>query len=847
MSAPQPYTHAKFEKGETNVIRLLRIDSGDPQDRIRCSLFNAKFDDELGCVASSLSPQDDQPPQKSYDAVSWAWGEQERDAEIEIRDDQGKRWTFGVPQKLEAGLKALRHSTEARVVWIDFICINQTDVYEKSHQVPLMDKIYSLADSVCVWLGPDSEDAGQVERAFKLVDWLLEDMDYEKTIDNLEAAKFAADHLKALSSLMRRDWFSRRWVIQEVALAKKATIFCGNQKMDWNKFARAIELFVMGENKTRRADHAMMRDEYHTQYWSNVSGLGAARLVEVTSKLFRQPVRAEGKPEPLMSLEQTVCQLESFQTSKSHDTIYAYLAIAKDAVPVAHYDTADEDIKPSIEKRVAKSLQEKQLAKRFFVDYKKPYGEVCRQFVEFAIQQNPDRQTALNVLCRPWAYEADDVTNPAHDPSLPNWATSLASARFEMNNNLKDGVGLYRRNGDPLVGVPSPGHYKAAGERIVNEKVLRFLTSYVPDTNKEAGEGEQKRKTIHSLIVSGFVLDEIEIVKDKILTTALIPEEWLWLGGWNKNVIEPPDEFWRTLVADRGPNGTNCPLFYPAACSKALSMSQSVRNLEINTIITHREHYKSAVADFCRRVEEVVVNRKLIKTKREKCLGLVSGRAKSRYSHTHGTNDTNDNNDTTSIRQGDLICILHGCSVPVVLRKVKKPAAELDQVEQWAGRTITRWWRTYKPSGGHEAQDNERMPQQSQQANTKKRGLEIESDDISGDRLARAKQMEQWGARTIKRWWRIHKSKRNHAPDDGVAPQQASNKRLKLESDDISTDAQDISSITPFEIQETQDDGEMLRQASTKKRNFESGHILRGRLAYFSIDSSGDEGLIRIQ
>src|SRR2546423_5933526 len=62
----------------------------------------------------------------------------------------------------------------------------------------------------------------------------------------------SSDKWRALLELMQRDWFSRRWVIQEVTLAKKAIIHCGKAKLAWTKFAIAVELFVEVETATHR-------------------------------------------------------------------------------------------------------------------------------------------------------------------------------------------------------------------------------------------------------------------------------------------------------------------------------------------------------------------------------------------------------------------------------------------------------------------------------------------------------------------------------------------------------------------------------------------------------------------
>ncbi|KAK0624381.1 heterokaryon incompatibility protein-domain-containing protein, partial [Immersiella caudata] len=45
-----------------------------------------------------------------------------------------------------------RNTDGSITLWIDSICINQSDKTEKDSQIPLMNDIYSGARSVCVWL-----------------------------------------------------------------------------------------------------------------------------------------------------------------------------------------------------------------------------------------------------------------------------------------------------------------------------------------------------------------------------------------------------------------------------------------------------------------------------------------------------------------------------------------------------------------------------------------------------------------------------------------------------------------------------------------------------------------------
>jgi 8-oxo-dGTP pyrophosphatase MutT (NUDIX family) len=166
-----------------------------------------------------------------------------------------------------------------------------------------------------------------------------------------------------------------------------------------------------------------------------------------------------------------------------------------------------------------------------------------------------------------------------------------------------------------------------------------------------------KRKDFYSLYVEGFVLDKVGKVEEAS-RAGYIPFKWLAPGGWLKMSEPPPEEFWRTLVADRGPNGRNAPSFYTRACHE--SFKRTIWGEPVNTRQLIDEGRCTIVAEFLRRVQAVIWNRLLMRTGKGR-LGLV--------------------HETT--KEGDLICILYGCSVPVVLRKFDKTDAQIkeEQVE----------------------------------------------------------------------------------------------------------------------------------------------------------------------
>lgn len=181
---------------------------------------------------------------------------------IRIRT-KGDDFSFKAPYSLLSALRALRDSKKTRKIWIDAICINQKLANEKSRQVPMMSKIYGKARQVCVWLGP-SDHHSKIAIDF-IRDEVLKLQSFDKLCDDPEATP----KWNAMLHLMKRSWFSHRWVVQEIALANYATIYCGKETIPWKDFSDAVQLFVEVETATHRLPEVMKRDPqfYHVPGW----------------------------------------------------------------------------------------------------------------------------------------------------------------------------------------------------------------------------------------------------------------------------------------------------------------------------------------------------------------------------------------------------------------------------------------------------------------------------------------------------------------------------------------------------------------------------------------------------
>lgn len=111
-----------------------------------------------------------------YTALSYAWGTP-RSLDPIIID--GRECSIS-PTVAEA-LQRLQDDKKERWVWVDQICINQTDDAEGSDQVEQMHQVYSEAGHVVAWLGAAADDSDSLLDLLKQLAMLL----VEGTTDSL--------------------------------------------------------------------------------------------------------------------------------------------------------------------------------------------------------------------------------------------------------------------------------------------------------------------------------------------------------------------------------------------------------------------------------------------------------------------------------------------------------------------------------------------------------------------------------------------------------------------------------------------------------------------------------------
>lgn len=109
--------YAEYPLPENGFIRIATIHPGDWQDEIKISLTVVEF-------------LETNPPR--YEALSYVWGSEDDPEAIRIIIDTEKTFIFPVTQNLSTALRYLRRLSEPRIIWVDAICINQSNNIERA-------------------------------------------------------------------------------------------------------------------------------------------------------------------------------------------------------------------------------------------------------------------------------------------------------------------------------------------------------------------------------------------------------------------------------------------------------------------------------------------------------------------------------------------------------------------------------------------------------------------------------------------------------------------------------------------------------------------------------------------
>jgi len=545
----------------------------------------------------------------TYNALSYVWGQEPPIHPILVNDEL----TLIRPNLFHAlqRIRALQPAGVQMRIWIDSLCINQRDDLEKNTQVMRMAQIYNKAEGVFIWLGEEDLTS---KLALELVTQIYE-QNFQWSGPWWENAGFAA-----LSELLERPWFRRGWVLQEAAFSTNSMIQCGDRQVYMDHFGMAMDS-IRARIGSEPIALGFERNKQRMGTLANFLDSPAVRMLDMIEGAFTKS--EEGSiVDHMMSLE-TLVHLGTFsETSNERDAIYALLNVAKDTTTLSQSDQS-----PTL-----------------LPDYRKSIMDVYVDFVMHCCL----RSESLDIIVRPWAPSPSSlryVLGKSGQPGptaqdLPSWIM----ARDKLPYGDPALRSKHRLHGNPLVGTNQ-------------KRVYNAHNSSKPSLT--LGSNGIRNGSLH---IKGVFLAEVTHASSR-MAEAVITRECLGLLGTisrkpHSRHINLPDSIWRTLCANRDDRGDAAPRAYRVAMLDLLHIhfgstatDTSTNLLEHMSSIDIEELLEIGIPEHVKKylvvVRDVIWNRRTFQARSSGLVGLIP----------------------QSARVGDHVCILYGCSVPVVLRK----------------------------------------------------------------------------------------------------------------------------------------------------------------------------------
>jgi hypothetical protein len=190
--------------------RLLKLFPGEPNSQLVTSLEQVDLEN---------SP--------FYECLSYTWGASTDSSGIVVEHS-----TVSIRRNLYNFLRRLRDAKKARTLWVDALCISQTDLDEKAHQVAMIGRIFSQAARVLVWVGETADNSAMLFQP--TADSPL----WRKALGAQPSLEVIRQRVTFWNAFLSRPYWKRTWIVQEIVCAKSIVVHCGADRAAWENVIR---------------------------------------------------------------------------------------------------------------------------------------------------------------------------------------------------------------------------------------------------------------------------------------------------------------------------------------------------------------------------------------------------------------------------------------------------------------------------------------------------------------------------------------------------------------------------------------------------------------------------------
>ncbi|KAI0198107.1 HET-domain-containing protein [Astrocystis sublimbata] len=457
------FDHATFPDSTPRPIpNLAYVTEGDTGED--ASRYPIRFD-----MDSRSTPQEPRlHPFQRYEALSYVWGDV-KDPQYVFLDGEKP---VPVTESLYSALRSLRLRHGARKLWVDALCINQSDHEEKKVQLALMKRVYQQAEKVVAYLPLSTQDERNINelvpRIMRAIAAHQKHQDARaetgpgleqytgpfNSISDLETRKVARNENESMTvtlsnamnnseekqlylegfglprgdSLLWDSWrrlfgapyFRRMWIWQEVTLGNNLHFCFGDGEANAEPLFLAHHFLAENSaamNMSYTAAWCVEGDDGQDTLNDRIIGSGNATTM-LRERILRRYGRSGVAERRLI---QKLAQAGTFEATDPRDKIYALLGLAVDGAEFTpHVSYAPWDSKEEVFLRFAKLFVER--------------SQGIEVLLQAGIRDENDEWPS-------WVPHWDDLERPV--PVDASRSTGPTTTRIQVDNNNNRALDIY--------------------------------------------------------------------------------------------------------------------------------------------------------------------------------------------------------------------------------------------------------------------------------------------------------------------------------------------------------------------------------------------------------------------